>query len=290
MTIAAWLSSLKGERKSENTLRLYGLAARQLGAALNGAGDPTEVTRAQLESFIGALHDTRAPSTVSVTYRALQQFYGWMERTEQIERSPMALMRAPSVPEKLVPYLSLEQIKALLATCKRNGFTDRRDKAMLSFFIDTGCRRGEVAALKLDDLDLEQRVAFVLGKAERPRIVPIGHQTVGDLFLYLRARAKEKRAHQPELWLGELNRGPLQANGIEQMLKRRGAMVGIPGLHAHQFRHSVAHHWKTANGNESDLMRLMGWRSPAMVRRYGASGADTQTKAAHDRFGLRDKL
>src|SRR4051794_15918818 len=74
------------------------------------------------------------------------------------------------------------------------------------------------------------------------------------------------------------------------MLRRRGLAVGIPGLHAHLFRHTAAHEWLAASGSESDLMRLMGWKSPQMLRRYGASRADERAREAPRRLGLRDRL
>jgi integrase/recombinase XerC len=53
------------------------------------------------------------------------------------------------------------------------------------------------------------------------------------------------------------------------MLKRRGADAGIADLHPHAFRHTWAHAFRAAGGNEGDLMLLGGWRSRAMLDRYG---------------------
>ena len=57
------------------------------------------------------------------------------------------------------------------------------------------------------------------------------------------------------------------------MLRRRSRQAGLPDLHPHQFRHTFAHRWLAQGGGETDLMRLAGWKSRAMLQRYGASAA-----------------
>jgi hypothetical protein len=70
------------------------------------------------------------------------------------------------------------------------------------------------------------------------------------------------------------------------MLKRRGADAGIRDLHPHAFRHTWAHAFRAAGGNEGDLMLLGGWRSRAMLDRYGKAAAADRAADAYHRLSL----
>src|SRR5215217_7142879 len=292
---------MRAENRSERTITTYLFGLRQAETFLRERPDrarcadereratlrPTTLeaaTRADLEAFMAdVLARGRAPSTAATYYKVLKVLYGWLVEEQELQADPMARMRPPLVPAKPVPIVPADGLKRLFAA-----FEARRDTALIMLLLDTGARREEIAGLTLADVDLDLDVLLVLGKGRRERALPFGRKSGEALDRYLRVRGRHKDAELPWLWLGK--KGRLTAWGLVQMLRRRGAQAGLPGLHPHQLRHTFAHEWLVQGGAETDLMQIAGWKSRTMLQRYGASAADTRAREAHRRFSPADRL
>ena len=53
------------------------------------------VRREHVESYFAQRRDEVAPATLSIEFRALQQFFRWAVEEDEIDRSPMEKMAAP---------------------------------------------------------------------------------------------------------------------------------------------------------------------------------------------------
>jgi site-specific recombinase XerC len=289
----SWTRHLRAEQKAERTVRLYRDAVTYLSRWMDQQGiAPTldRLTRETVVDYLASCAETNKPGSVLTRFRHIRTFCSFLVAEGELPASPMAGLRAPTVPDDPVPVLADDELTALLraAARARQPFMARRDEAILRMLVDSGCRRSELAGMQVEGLDLDGGAVWVLGKGSRRRVVMFGARTGRALDRYLRLRRQHRHAHLPALWLSQ--RGAMSSDGVDDRLRVIAAAAGVDGVHAHRFRHTWADDWLAADGGEQNLKRLAGWRSDAMLARYGASRADARAREAHRRLARGNRI
>ncbi len=194
--IASWRRHLTARRMSPATLSTYSTSVRQLARFLAERGMPTSpaaLPREHVEAFVTDLLERWKPATAHNRYTGPQLVFCWLVDEGEIRTSPMDRMKPPRLPEVPPPVLRESELKRLLTVCRADKtFAGRRDEAILTVFMDTGCRRGELLGLTLGDVDMDAGALRVVGKGSRTRLVAIGPSTVRMVTRYAASTRQER--------------------------------------------------------------------------------------------------
>lgn len=293
----SWELAVRADGYSLNTLGVYRQSlthfARWLATGHPDTG-PADVDRNHIRGWVVHMRDTVSSNTGRARFTGVRHFFRWMLEEGERTTTPFDGVRTPAPGQPHTPVLTDDAIRSLLGTCASSTLVDRRDTAIIMILADGGLRLSELAGLGVDDVDIRDRVLFVIGKGTnrsgpRRRAVPIGIKAARSLDRYLRERRKHAYAEKPGLWLGSNGHPTLAASGIQSMLARRGKKVGLT-LHPHMFRHTWASEFRMAGGEEGDLMVLGGWRSRQMLDRYGKAAAADRARESYRTRSLGDRL
>ncbi|MEU7856419.1 tyrosine-type recombinase/integrase [Nonomuraea sp. NPDC049141] len=295
--VPSWELSLQAADKSPGTIRSYLDSVRVLARFLSERGLPVEVEAveaANVRAFLDASTATTSPGNAHKHFRNLRVFFNWLiAEEERTAGTPMAGIDPPKVASRTVELLADRELEALLEVCSGGSWVDRRDTAIVRVLMDNGMRLSWLAGLRHSadvsdeggDVWLDRRLLRIVRKGEDAHLVPIGPKTAAAIDRYLRARARHPHAASPWLWLpvrgitAEGGERRLTATGIQQMLERRGRQAGISGrLHPHRFRQTMADDYLGKGGDPLDLMRITGWKSVEIVRRYLEAGAGVRAQ------------
>lgn len=270
----SWELSLRAARMSPQTLKSYRNSLNMYLAWCADRAEYPTLSRAQVRAFIAdTLDQGRSAATAGSRLNALKQLSKWLVAEDELEADQLHGIRAPQVDDVVTPPLTVDQLRALIAACSGKNFTDRRDAAIVRFMSDTPARAGEVAAMRLDHVDLATGRALVYrGKGGKGRNVSFGPATGQAIDRYLRIRRKQPRADAPNLWLGA-NGQSFGYQGLWKTLKTRAEAAGIADFHPHVMRHTYADRWLEAGGSEQGLKAVAGWKRSDMLERYSRARA-----------------
>ena len=206
---------------------------------------------------------------------ALHAFWGWVCTEYGIEnpmRNIRRIKRQQPGPKAIDPGDFV-----LLFNSVRN----TRDRAILCFLADTGCRLGGLISLKLDDLDLIEQRATVTEKGGKRRTVVFTHYTREVLSAWL----AERESSAPEVFVSFKTRRGLTGWGVSQLMKRLKKRAGVKGrVNPHSFRHQFARAYIENGGDIVTLAKLLGHSNINITTAYYAVWTEDELARLHEKY------
>ncbi len=194
---------------------------------------------------------------------AVKTFFSWIVQTQQITRSPAALIETPEQPFRLPrTVLTQDEARRLLNSTPIHKPRDIRDRAIIEVLYATGIRRAELLGLTIYDADLQTATLRIeRGKGGRTRLLPLTVGACAALKLYLSiARPRYAVAtSNPALFISSRSGQPLSDNNVVRIVRKATKRAGI-SKHTtpHTLRLSCATHLLQERADIRLIQKLLG--------------------------------
>lgn len=255
----------------EKLLRtLYGIAVN-LGKDFEGA------TKEDLINLVEGIESRDYTGWTKYDHKMiLKRFYKWLKGNGKAYPEEVAWINANIGHKNYLPQelLTEEDVTHLVEKAD-----NLRDKALILTLYESGCRIGEIASLRLRNLDFDQygAVLIVSGKTGDRRIRVVN---AAPLLASWRDNHPDRDDPSAPLWvgIGTRNKGHLVTyRCLNMVIKRAARRAGLKKqVHPHMFRHSRAT-FLAKHLTEAQLKQIFGWsQTSTMPARYvHLSGRDT---------------
>lgn len=263
----AWMVQVRGLRVS--SVDVYqGVLVDLLARVGEDAGT---YDAASLRAFVlerAKPHGVQRAKSIATAVRTFLRFLAATGRcsTALVDAIPgYAAWRLDTTPRFLEP----SDLEKVLLACQSDTASRRRERAVVLLLARLGLRAGEVAELRLEDIDWTNGQILVRGKGRRRERLPLP-QEVGDAILaYLREdRPRLSTTHVFARVSAPF--GPLTRASVTHVARgalRRAGVVG-PTNGAHLFRHSAATAMLRAGASLVGVGAVLRHRSPSTTAHY----------------------
>jgi site-specific recombinase XerD len=179
----------------------------------------------------------------------------------------------PRKPQTYQLPLDPREMQALIDACDVTSALGSRALALLLLFLDGGLRAGEICALRVGEVNLEDGQVFVAcGKGRKSRLVTLGADTSRLLarYAFFRDALSDERARPEDPFFQTAQGRPFTYEALRKWLIRLKGRAGVARAFPHLLRHTSA--VRTLEVPGADLVTLqekLGHPDIATTRRLG---------------------
>ncbi len=274
-------------RMSPNTVESYARDLAQLaGFASKREQSVDALQRQDLEGFVRQLMSSGlAPRSVARTVACVRGFYRFVAMERRQDTSPADDLRPPRAWAALPKFLSLDEVDQLLVQPDTSTARGLRDKALIEVLYATGLRVSELVALRAGDLSLDEGYLTCIGKGDKQRMVPLGHEAAEWVRRYLRDGRPKLLGKKSSPWLFVNARGgSLSRVGFWKILKGYGIKAGLSrDISPHVLRHSFATHLLERGADLRMIQMMLGHADLSTTQIY-THVLEARLRASYDKF------
>ena len=229
---------------------------------------PGQVERYHITEYLAALKGLgRAGVTRARKLISLQVFFSFLVKSGVLPSSPATGIDRPKKERRTKDFLRPDEYNKLLVQAAG----DPRDYAILQVFLQTGIRVSELVAIRVSDLDMEQKTVAIHGKGEKERTIPLEKKAAQALKSWLTVRPK---VQDPRLFLTYQGTG-FSIRGVRKLVDKYLRAAGITKkISCHGLRRTCLTNKAARNMNAFAIQKLAGHERMETTRIYVQLGTE----------------
>jgi len=253
--IITYLNAKKVDGLSMKTLKNYGYILRRFTRFIKTTQqihNILEITVNEVRNYLAYLSELSLQErTIASNISVLKSFFLWLLVEDVITINPMIKIKSIKVDKlrsrKALTQDELERIRNVCLTYK--------EKAIVEFFVSTGCRISEAVDIYIDDIDFHSRCVKVIGKGNKERIIYFTPRAKLMIEEYIKIR-KGGTALFASRYFPYAKVTP---SAIQHTLKNIGIRAKIEKkVHPHLLRHTFATNALNSGMEITVIQRLLG--------------------------------
>lgn len=267
-----FLATKKLEGLSPKTLRNYEYILRKLQ---NVFYKPVStITTADIKMFMYSEADKKSPSSMNTFMTPIKLFFTWLQNEEFIIKNPCASIKPVKEPKRMRKPLTEEQVEQL-----RDSMLTRREKAILEFFLSTGCRLSEALNVKIKELDFNNKTLLVIGKGNKERKVYFTERCKRALLNHL----KDRKDNCEYLFITDVKPyRKLSERGMQRIVNTMKIKSGLDrNIHPHIFRHTFATHALRSGMKPEVIQQILGHEDVGITLKVYAKLAESDVEHSY---------
>lgn len=219
-----------------------------------------------LRPFLGWLQDQGYDrNSIRLKSSAIRSFFKFLYVNEFITTNPTINLSTPKRKKTLPNFLTEKEIELLLNQFDESIKEQLIKKLLIQLIYSTGLRISEVLNLKKSDIDLQQNTINVIGKGNKPRIIPFGNNALKYINLVISTYNLSDR----DYIFSYPNGNQMTYNQAYSIIN--SAMKGITDIKQkspHTLRHTFATHLINNGADIRSVGEMLGHSSLSSTQIY----------------------
>lgn len=288
--LASYLVQLEADGRSRLTVNQYArhlsVLATWMEAEL-GSTDLDQLRHQELARFLISDVATKRPdgrpkkaSSMNAMRSSVRSFFIYAEVADYVVKNPARLVKRAVVGEPAIRSFSEREVNLLRAALERaSSPSERRDRVLIELMLRTGVRLASALALEVQDLELEDGLAYVLHMKRGKQMTVRLDESLVDLL----------RGHVGDETYGPLflndDGEPLSDRSVQRRFKRWLDRAGIRRpASPHALRHTFATRMYKRSRDLEQVRVAMGHSSVASTSRYARRDNDERSSTSPNRL------